>query len=358
MPEQSPSYQNFLTYCDQAVNFKASDLLLTAGLSPTIRVNGALSALPNIKPLGSQEIAETVKAVLPARLYQKFVENWELDFSFTHPKTRFRANAYFQQGKVALALRLIPKEIRSFQQLGLPPILERISLAKQGFVIVVGPTGHGKSTTLASMIDCINTNRKNHIITIEDPIEYEFEHKKSIISQREVGTDTKGFDQALRSCLREDPNVILVGEMRDVESFKSALTIAETGHLVLSTLHTNNAAQTIDRIIDIFPSGQQQQIKQQLSSVLLAVLSQRLIPRTSGQGMVAAMEIMIANPAIKNLIREGKIHQIDNVISTSVEEGMISLDKVLAELVSQGEITLDSALSWSLDPKNLKMMVY
>lgn len=352
------SYQNFLSFCDYAVDNNASDLIITANLPPMIRINGALQPIPNFPALPADSINLIIRSVLPPALYQRFINNWELDFSFSHPKTRFRANVYFQQGKIALALRLIPKKIRTFQELNLPPILERISLASQGFVIVTGPTGHGKSTTLSSMIDYINTNKRSHIITIEDPIEYEFEHKRSIVSQREVGTDTKSFNDALKSCLREDPNVILIGEMRDLESIKSGLTIAETGHLVLTTLHTNNSAQTVDRIIDIFPPEQQQQVRQQLSSVVLAVVSQRLIPKANGKGMAVAMEVMIANSAIRNLIREGKAHQIDNVISTSAEEGMISLDKVLAELVSQGDITLDSALTWSLNPKNLKTMIY
>jgi twitching motility protein PilT len=230
-------------------------------------------------------------------------------------------------------------------------------MPSQGFVIITGPTGHGKSTTLAAMINQINHTRSEHIVTIEDPIEYVFEHEKSIISQREVGSDTNSFSRALRSALREDPNVVLIGEMRDLETIEAALTIAETGHLVFTTLHTNSAAQAADRIVDVFPPHQQQQVRMQLANVLLGVVSQRLIPKAQG-GRVAACEIMIANSAVRNTIREGKTHQLGNIIQTSAAEGMISMDKVLAELVSKGDITIDSALTWAMDPKAFKMMVY
>jgi twitching motility protein PilT len=254
-------------------------------------------------------------------------------------------------------MSLIPKELRSFSDLGLPPILEKFTEHSQGFVVITGPTGSGKSTTLAAMIDKINSEKRKHIITIEDPIEYVFEHKQSLISQREVGSDTNSFARALRSSLREDPDVVLIGEMRDLETIEAAITLAETGHLVLTTLHTNSAAQTADRIVNVFPPHMQQQISSQLASVLLGVVSQRLIPKING-GRVMAAEIMIANAAIKSLIRDGKNYQIPNVIQTSAADGMISLDKVLAEYVSRGDITLEEALNYSLDPKSFKMMVY
>ena len=238
---------------------------------------------------------------------------------------------------MAASFRFIPRQIRNLQDLNLPPILERFTQSTQGLVIIAGPTGHGKSTTLAALVELINESRSDHIITIEDPIEYVFEHKKSNISQREVGSDTNTFGRALRAALREDPNVILVGEMRDLETIEAALTIAETGHLVLTTLHTNSAAQTADRIINVFPPHQQEQIRMQLANVLIGIVSQRLLPRVAG-GRIVAAEILIANNAVRTMIREGKSHQVDNIISTSAAEGMIGLDKVLAELVSKGEI--------------------
>lgn len=281
----------------------------------------------------------------------------EIDFSFGFQQTRFRSNVFYQKGYLSTSLRLISLKVKTIEELGLPPILEKFTLVSQGLVIITGPTGHGKSTTLAAVIEHMNQNRSDHIITIEDPIEYVFEHKKSIISQREVSSDTNSFSRALRSALRQDPDVILVGEMRDLETIDAALTLAETGHLVFTTLHTNSASQTADRIIDVFPPHQQQQIRMQLANVLLGVVSQRLMPRISG-GRVLACEIMMANSAVRNTIREGKTHQLPNIIQTSASEGMISLDKVLAELVSKGEITIDDALAWSLDPKAFKMMVY
>lgn len=258
---------------------------------------------------------------------------------------------------MSASLRLIPKTIRTIKELGLPPILEKFTEHNQGFVILTGPTGSGKSTTLAAMIDKINTEKRKHIVTIEDPIEYVFEHKESLITQREVGSDTNSIARALRSSLREDPDVVLIGEMRDLETIEASLTLAETGHLVLATLHTNSAAQTADRIINVFPPHMQQQISSQLASVLLGVVSQRLIPKVAG-GRVLACEIMLANNAIKSLIREGKTYQIPNVIQTSASEGMITLDKVLAELVSKGDISLEDALNYANDPKSFKMMVY
>lgn len=342
---------------DLAIERKASDLHLTVGVPPMIRVDGALMATPGERSLSSDQTTKLIQSFMTEEQIERLKIRKEVDFSFGYQNMRFRTNTYFQKGNLAASLRLIPKLIKAITELGLPPILEKFTTPSQGFLIITGPTGHGKSTTLAAMINEINHKRSEHIVTIEDPIEYVFEHEKSIISQREVGSDTNSFARALRSCLREDPNVVLVGEMRDLETIEAALTIAETGHLVFATLHTNSAAQTADRIIDVFPPHQQQQVRMQLANVLLGVISQRLLPRTQG-GRVVACEIMIANSAVRNTIREGKTHQLNNIIQTSAAEGMITMDKVLAELVSKGEITIDNALTWALDPKAFKMMVY
>lgn len=340
-----------------AIEAKASDLHLTVGVPAIFRVDGKLVSAPNENVLTGERVSKLVKALLLPNQYELLRDERELDFSFSFGEARVRANVYFQRGEVAASFRFIPRQIRSLADLGLPPIMEKFTQVSQGLVIITGPTGHGKSTTLAALVDSINSSRSDHIVTIEDPIEYIFEPKKSIISQREVGSDTKSFSRALRSALREDPNVILVGEMRDLETIEAALTIAETGHLVFTTLHTNSAAQTADRVIDVFPPHQQEQIRMQLSSVLMGVVSQRLLPRVSG-GRIVASEVLVANNAVRNLIREGKTHQIDNIIQTSAAEGMIGLDKVLAELVSKGEISLDDALTWAIDPKAFKMLVY
>ena len=340
-----------------AIQKGASDLHLAVGVPPTLRIDGKLMAIAHESILDNTQAIGLIEALMSAEQVEKVKQRKELDFSFGYQQTRFRVNVYYQMGNLTASLRLIPTKIQSLKELGLPPILEKFALPSQGFVIITGPTGHGKSTTLAALIDYISDNRSEHIITIEDPIEYVFQQKKSIISQRELGNDTNSFVRALRSALREDPNVILVGEMRDLETIEAALTLSETGHLVFTTLHTNNASQTTDRIIDVFPPYQQQQVRMQLANVLLGVVSQRLIPKVNG-GRVAACEIMIANAAVRSLIREGKTHQLPNIIQTSASEGMISLDKVLAELVNKGDITIDDALTWCIDPKAFKMMVY
>lgn len=342
---------------DVTIEKKASDLHLTVGMPPMIRVDGRLMAIPNEENLTGETVSKLVQSFMTPEQIENFKGRKEVDFSFGYQDMRYRTNVYFQKGYLAASLRMITKTIKAMDELGLPPILEKFITPSQGFVVITGPTGHGKSTTLASMIDQINKSRTDHIITIEDPIEYVFEHNKSIISQREVGSDTNSFARALRSTLREDPNVVLIGEMRDLETIEAALTIAETGHLVFTTLHTNSAAQTTDRIIDVFPPHQQQQVRMQLANVLLGVVSQRLIPKVQG-GRVVACEIMTVNSAVRATIREGKTHQLPNIIQTSAAEGMITMDKVLAELVSKGEITIDDALSWALDPKAFKMMVY
>lgn len=354
MANLSLEMEKLLNY---AIKSQASDLHLTVGVPPTLRVDGKLRAIPGETALTISLAEKLIFSLMTPQQKETLDLKKDLDFSFGYEEMRFRTNVYWQKGYLSASLRLIPSEIRSLEELLLPPILEKFTQHSQGLVIITGPTGHGKSTTLAALISLINRTRSEHIITIEDPIEYLFNHQKSIICQREVGSDTISFTRALRAALREDPNVILVGEMRDLESIEATLTLAETGHLVFTTLHTNSAAQTTDRIIDVFPPHQQTQIRLQLANVLLGVVSQRLLPRISG-GRIVACEIMMANNAVKNLIREEKTHQLDNVIQTSASEGMISLDKVLAELVNKGEITLDDALIWALDPKSFKMMVY
>jgi twitching motility protein PilT len=296
-------------------------------------------------------------ALLTSEKKKQFLDTQEVDFSYAYKdKGRFRGNAFFQQGTVSIALRLIPKDIRTFEELNLPPILETFSQLQQGFFLVVGPVGQGKSTTLASMIERINTTRTEHIITIEDPIEYTFVSKNSVINQREVEIDTKSFHAALRSAFREDIDVIMVGEMRGPETMSAAVTAAETGHLVLSTLHTNNAAQTIDRIIDAFPEGQQDQIRIQLASSLAGIFSQRLVPRISG-GLIPAYELLINNEAVANLIREKRTHEINAVIETSSESGMIDMNRYLADLVRRGEVTPENALSRALNPKTFTRLI-
>lgn len=336
------------------VKENASDLHLSEGRHPNVRVAGFLVPLVKEEVLSKEATAAYLKEMISKDQYAEFEKNKELDFSFAfEDKARFRGNAFVQQGQVGIALRLIPKVIRTLEELKLPPILASFTEKQQGFFLVVGPVGQGKTTTLAAMIEMINQNRSEHIITIEDPIEYVYEQKKSIIDQREVGIDTATFEHALISSLRQDVDVLMIGEMRGHETMAAAVTAAETGHLVLATLHTNNAAQTIDRIIDSFPPNQQEQIRIQLSSSLLGIFSQRLIPRISG-GMVPAYELLIANNAVSNLIREKRTHEINTVIETGMEEGMIDMSRSLAELVRQGEITVENAYLHSTNPEVLE----
>lgn len=334
----------------------ASDLHISVGRHPMIRVEGALIPLTQ-KPILTPDVAEgLVMAMLSKEQHETFLKTKELDFSFDHKgRARFRVNIYFQKGFMGCAMRLVPVKIRTLEELNVPTTLKDFSRKEQGFFLVVGPTGHGKTTTLAAIIDLINHERAEHIITIEDPIEYLFTEDRSIITQREVGADTVDFKVALRSVFREDVNVLMLGEMRDYETIATAVTAAETGHLVFSTLHTNNAAQTIDRIIDSFPAAQQSQIRAQLSSTLLGIYSQRLIPRVSG-GQIPAYELMIANAAVKNLIRENKTQELDLVVDTSSQEGMISLNRSLIELLRKGEITMESAIGYSLNPAELRLL--
>lgn len=339
---------------DTVVSEGASDLHISAGSPPIIRLAGSLVPLVQYKVLTAEDTEGLLRSILPEDRWEGFKTAQAVDFSYAHgTNARFRINGYIVQGAVAIAMRLIPHEIRTFQDLGLPTVLEVFTQRTQGFFLVVGPVGQGKSTTLATILERINETRAEHIVTIEDPIEYIFEPKKSLIHQREVHIDTPDFHAALQAAFREDVNVIMVGEMRDQENISSAVTAAETGHLVLSTLHTNNAAQTIDRIIDMFPPNQQEQVRVQLAGSLAGIFSQRLVPRIAG-GQVPAYELLINNSAISNLIREGRTHEITTVIQTSSQEGMIDMDRSLAELVRRGEVTIEHAYERALDPKTFE----
>lgn len=344
-------------YLQNIVDLKASDLHLITGLPPTIRIDGALSPAAGAGVLTPDDINGLLKQVLSSEQLERLAVNKEIDFSLAFSeKARFRVNAYTQKGSFAAAFRQIPLAIPKIEELGLPNLLHNFVNLRQGFVLVTGPTGHGKSTTLAAILDEINRTRAAHIVTIEDPIEFVFKPQKSIISQREMRSDTHSWEIALRSVLREDPDVVLVGEMRDYETIAAALTVAETGHLVFATLHTNSAAQTIDRIVDVFPDEQQKQVRLQLSNVIEAVFSQRLIPATT-KGRVVAYEVMLGTTAIKTAIREGKTHQIETVLETSQEAGMSTLERSLADLVRRGLITLEVAQSWSLRPEELNRLI-
>ena len=329
----------------------ASDLHLSSGRRPTIRVAGELISLTKQPALSKEDTLAFLGVLSGSERKKEFLETHELDFSYSAPQgMRFRGNAFVQQGSVGIALRFIPGKVATLEELNLPPILETFAMRKQGFFLVVGPVGHGKSTTLAAMIDIINKQRAEHIVTIEDPIEFVYESGNSIIEQREVGSDAKDFHTALQSVFRQDVDVIMVGEMRGPETIATAVTAAETGHLVLSTLHTNNAAQTIDRIIDAFPSDGQNQIRAQLSQSLAGIFSQRLIPRISG-GVIPAYELLINTTAVANLIREGRTHEVNVVIETGLQEGMVSMDRTLSELVRRGEITPEQAQAYSFNTK-------
>ena len=335
----------------------ASDLHLAVGRKPTLRVDGVLIGLEQEPILTPEDTQGLVLAFLTPEQKEKFLNFGDLDFSYSfEDKARFRVNVYFQRGFMAAALRLIPAEIKTVEELHLPPVLKRFTKLNQGFVLVVGPAGHGKSTTLAALLDEINHARMDHIITIEDPIEYLFVQDRSIISQREIRSDSPSFHRSLRSLLRQDPDVVMIGEMRDAESIATALTAAETGHLVFSTLHTNSATQTIDRIIDSFPAGQQGQISSQLAATLVGIVSQRLVPRIEG-GRTPAAEVMFVNAAVRNLIRENKVYQIDLVIETSVQEGMSTLNRSLAELVKKKEVSLENAELYSMNSSELRVLL-
>lgn len=342
---------------EEVVKRKASDLHLQVGLPPMLRVDGALLPLGGADVLNDEAVETLIFAILDEDQKQILLKDKEFDFSFAFGDLgRFRVNAFHERGNMAAAFRLIPNEILTIEQLGLPPIVSKFADYPRGLVLVTGPTGSGKSTTLAAMIHKINIERAEHIITIEDPIEYTHRSKKSVIVQREVHYDTYSFSAALRSALREDPDVVLIGEMRDLETIASAITIAETGHLVFATLHTNSAAQSIDRMIDVFPPHQQPQIRAQLSNILMAVCAQRLLPAIGG-GRIAAAEILVATPAVRNIIREGKTHQLEAVIQTGAEFGMQSLDKTLVAMVHNGTISYDEARSVAVDIEELDRLM-
>lgn len=335
----------------------ASDLHLSAGSRPVMRVTGTLTPMLSEAELTDADMMSIAGELMGAEGKKRFLESREIDFSYSFGgKARFRGNGYFQRGSLSVALRLIPKDIKTLAELNLPPGLQEFASREQGFFLVVGPVGQGKTTTLASMIELINQTRAEHIVTIEDPIEYIFEDKKSLIEQREVRIDTADFHSALTSVFRQDVDVVMIGEMRTPETIATAVTAAETGHLVFSTLHTNNASQTIDRIIDSFPAGQQDQIRIQLAASLVGIFSQRLVPRVSG-GLFPVYELLINNNAVSNLIREKRTHEINTVIETSSGEGMIDMNRSLAELVRRGDITIETAYSRSWNPETLERML-
>ena len=336
----------------ETIRMKASDLHLIVGYPPMIRVDGRLTPVVGTTPLAAIDTEKLIYEIVQGNRKELFVTNKEIDFSFATQGGRFRANVYYQKGSVAADFRLIPNVIRSIEELALPSICHDFAKRRQGLVLVTGPTGHGKSTTLAAMIQKINESREHHIITIEDPIEYVYPRGLSIVSQREMHEDSHSWNVALRSVLREDPDVVLIGEMRDFETIAAAITIAETGHLVFATLHTNSAAQTIDRIVDVFPENQQPQVRQQLSLVLEGVLSLRLIPAVGG-GRVVVSEIMTGTPAVRTTIRDGKTHLLDNIIQTSAELGMMTLETALANAVKAGRISVETATGYAIRPEEL-----
>jgi twitching motility protein PilT len=341
----------------QVMERNASDLHLTAGSPPMIRHHGRLHALdyPRLTPETTRQV---VYSILTNDQRQKLETDWQVDLAYSIPgKARFRVNAYFQRAAVSAALRLIPQEMPKLDSLGLPPVLEDFTKKPRGFVLVTGPTGSGKSTSLAAMLDLINETRHEHILSIEDPIEFLHKHKNCIVNQRELGADTKSFAQGLKAGLRQDPDVILVGEMRDLETISTALTAAETGHLVFATLHTQDTAQTVDRIVDVFPPEQQQQVRVQLSVALQGIVTQQLLPTADGQGRCVATEVLVPTPAVRNLIREGKTHQIYSALQTGGQFGMQTMDASLAQLVRQHRITRELAESRSSAPEELRRLM-
>ena len=334
---------------EEVIKRRASDLHLQVGLPPMLRVDGALIPVPGYDGLDESNVEALVFAILDQDQQQILMKDKEFDFSFAFGNLgRFRVNAFHERGNLAAALRLIPNEIKSVQELGMPQVVTSFAEYPRGLVLVTGPTGSGKSTTLAALVDKINSERSHHIITIEDPIEFTHKSKKSVVVQREVHYDTYSFSAALRSSLRQDPDVVLIGEMRDLETISAAITIAETGHLVFATLHTNSAAQSIDRMIDVFPPHQQPQIRSQLANILQGICSQRLVPSIGG-GRVVAAEVLVANPAVRNIIREGKSHQLDAVIQTGADQGMQTMDRTLVSLVQAGTISYDNAREYAVD---------
>jgi twitching motility protein PilT len=349
----SPSTTDIYSYLDLTEQKNASDLHLTVGYPPALRIDNELQYIGS-EALTPQRATELFQSITTKEQFNKYIKERELDFSFNNKSgNRFRVNFYWDRGYMAGAFRLIPAKIRTVEELGLPPILYEFAKYPHGLILLTGPTGSGKSTTIASMLNEINMNQSKHIITVEDPIEYVYPRGKALINQREIEKDSLSWTRALKYVLRQDPDVVLVGEMRDYETIASAITVSETGHLVFATLHTNSASQTIDRIIDVFPAHQQAQIRSQLASVLVTVISQRLIPLARG-GRKAAVEILMGTSAVRNAIRENKTYQIDNIIQTSAEVGMIPLEKSLSEMVKSGDITLEIALEYTSKPDQLK----
>ncbi len=343
---------------DKVLDIGASDLHLTAGAPPTVRLHGDLERLDGYPILTPKALQGMIYAILPQKLRERFEQELELDMSYALPgKARFRVNVYLQRDSVGGAFRLIPYEITSVEKLGLPGVVTDLARFPRGFVVVTGPTGSGKSTTLAAMVDVVNRERAAHIMTVEDPIEFLHKHQRCIVNQREVGSDTHGFGPALKHVLRQDPDVILVGEMRDLETIATAITAAETGHLVFATLHTQDAPQTIDRVIDVFPPHQQQQVRVQLSTTLQGVVTQQLLQTADGKGRVVACEILVATPAVRNLIREGKVHQIYSIMQAGGRFGMQTMDMALSNLVKQGLITQQLAYERCHDPEELNRLV-
>ena len=342
---------------EEVVRRRASDLHVQVGLPPMLRVDGSLVPFPGFDALDGPAVEMLLFSILDQEQQQILNKDKEFDFSFAFGTLgRFRVNAYHERGNLAAALRFIPNEIKTISELGVPPVVMNFSSYHRGLVLVTGPTGSGKSTTLAALIDKLNTDTSQHIITIEDPIEFTHKSKKSVVVQREVHYDTYSFSAALRSSLRQDPDVVLIGEMRDLETISAAITIAETGHLVLASLHTNSAAQSIDRMIDVFPPHQQSQIRAQLANILMAICSQRLVPAIGG-GRVIAAEVLVANPAVRNIIREGKTHQLDAVIQTGADAGMQTMDRTLASLVQNGTVTYDDARGYAVDLTEFERLI-
>lgn len=342
---------------EEVVKRDASDLHLQVGLPPMIRIDGSLSPIQGTPVLDEEAMEHLVYSLLDEDQKQILLRDKEFDFSFAFGDLgRFRVNAFHERGNLAAALRLIPSKIRTIEDLGLPPVVNKFTEYPRGLVLVTGPTGSGKSTTLAAMVDRINSEKAMHIITIEDPVEYTHKSKRSIVVQREVHYDTFSFSAALRSSLREDPDVVLIGEMRDLETIAAAITIAETGHLVLATLHTNSASQSVDRMVDVFPPHQQPQVRAQLGNMLQAIVSQRLIPALSG-GRIAAAEILVATPAVRNIIREGKNYQLEAVIQTGAEHGMQSMDRTLVNLIHSGTISYEEARNYAVDLEELDRLM-
>ncbi len=342
---------------EEVIKKKASDLHLQVGLTPMLRIDGSLTPVSGTDVLTEESLESLVFAILDEDQKQILLKDKEFDFSFAFGDLgRFRVNAFHERGNLAAALRLIPNELLSVEQLGLPEVVSKFADYPRGLVLVTGPTGSGKSTTLAALVDKINSEKPVHIITIEDPVEFTHKSKKAVLVQREVHYDTFSFSAALRSALRQDPDVVLIGEMRDLETIASAITIAETGHLVFATLHTNSAAQSIDRMIDVFPPHQQPQIRSQLSNILMGICSQRLIP-TIGGGRMPATEVLVVTPAVRNIIREGKTHQLDAVIQTGAEYGMQSMDRTLVNMIHAGTITYEEAKQYAVDIAELDRLM-